>query len=201
MREESEAEQLFLAVLAERPQLARALLGLAHARHGLGDRPGTLQALKDAREQIPEDGEVALWTARLALELGDGALAASASRAAARSFANQGGDRLADAFASLAWAEWHNGRADRAARELRKALAIRPDDAQLRLALVEALEAFDDPAAVPYLEAAIVEQQVPHYVRRRSLEALGRLGRGNVGPHLQDCVKVLESLIQLTNFV
>ncbi|MAQ16688.1 MAG: hypothetical protein CMN30_18075 [Sandaracinus sp.] len=134
-----EAEQLFLAVLAERPQLARALLGLAHARHGLGDRPGTLQALKDAREQIPEDGEVALWTARLALELGDGALAASASRAAARSFANQGGDRLADAFASLAWAEWHNGRADRAARELRKALAIRPDDAQLRLALVEAL--------------------------------------------------------------
>ena len=134
-----EAEQLLLAVLAERPQLPRALLGLAHARHGLGDRPGTLQALAEASELIPEDGEVALWTARLALELGDGQLAAKASRAAARSFAGQGGDRLADAFASLAWAEWHNGRADRAARELRKALAIRPDDTQLRLALVEAL--------------------------------------------------------------
>ncbi|MBO6939530.1 MAG: dynamin family protein [Deltaproteobacteria bacterium] len=134
----AEAEQLFLAVLSERPQLARAALGLAHARHGLGDREGTLAALKDARELIPEDGEVALWTARLALELGDGALAASASRAAARSFASEGGGRLADACATLAWAEWKNGRPDRAARELRKALAIRPTD-ELRLALVEAL--------------------------------------------------------------
>jgi len=134
----AEAEQLFLAVLAERPQLARASLGLAHARHGLGDREGTLAALKEARELIPEDGEVALWTARLALELGDGALAASAGRAAARSFAAEGGGRLADACATLAWAEWKNGRPDRAARELRKALALRPTD-ELRLALVEAL--------------------------------------------------------------
>lgn len=134
----AEAEQLFLSVLGERPQLARAAIGLAHARHGLGDREGTLAALEDARQLVPEDGEVALWTARLALELGDDALAASASRAAARSFASEGGGRLADACASLAWAEWRNGRPDRAARELRKALAIQPND-ELRLALVEAL--------------------------------------------------------------
>ncbi|PWG74135.1 hypothetical protein DF186_19460, partial [Enterococcus hirae] len=65
-------------------------------------------------------------------------MAASARRAAARSFASEGGGRLADACATLAWAEWKNGRPDRAARELRKALALRPTDA-LRLALVEAL--------------------------------------------------------------
>ena len=134
-----DAERLFLRVLAERPTLARAAVGLAHARHGLRDREGTLRALEEARELIPEDGEVALWTARLALELGDTKLAMTASRAAARAFASGGGERLADACASLAWAEWRGGRPDRAARELRKALSIRPGDRQLRVALVEAL--------------------------------------------------------------
>jgi HEAT repeat protein len=62
---------------------------------------------------------------------------------------------------------------------------VQSENGAVSMALVEALEAFDDPAAVPYLEAVVVGQEVPYYVRQRSLEALGRLGRGNVGPYLQ----------------
>ncbi|HJL25469.1 MAG TPA: hypothetical protein RMH80_24885, partial [Polyangiaceae bacterium LLY-WYZ-15_(1-7)] len=61
-----EAEKVFLEILAERPQLARAAVGLAHARRGLGDVAGTLAALMEARALLPEDADLAIWTARLA---------------------------------------------------------------------------------------------------------------------------------------
>lgn len=134
-----EAERLFLEVLHDRPTLARAAVGLAHARHGLGDSAGTLAALIEARELVPEDGELALWTARVAQERGETELALNSARAATRALVSVGGEKFADACAALAWAEWGRGRADRAARELRKALSAAPHRTELKVALVEAL--------------------------------------------------------------
>lgn len=134
-----QAERLFLKVLADRPTLARAAVGLAHARHGLGDQAGTLAALAEARELVPEDGELALWTARVAHARGEDTLALESAQAATRALVSEGGPKFADACAALAWVEWRRGRPDRAARELRKALSVSPDKADLRVALVEAL--------------------------------------------------------------
>lgn len=134
-----EAESIFRDVLAERPQLARAAIGLAHARDGLGDREGTLEALREARQLLPEDGDLAVWTARLALDVGQHELAAAAAHDASRARAEQGGAPLAEACALAAWAEWRRGRPDRAARELRKALSADSSRSDLQVALVEAL--------------------------------------------------------------
>ncbi len=140
-----EAEGLLLDVLAARPQLVRAVVGLAHARQGLGDGPGTLAALEEARQLVPEDGDLALWTAQLALEQGRVDLAATAAGDAARARADTGGAPLAEACALVAWAEWRRGRPDRAARELRKALSAEPGRRDLQVTLVEALAAGRDP--------------------------------------------------------
>ena len=134
-----EAERLFVHVLGDRPTLARAAVGLAQAREGLGDTAGVLSALREARELVPEDPEVATWAARVALEHGDLTLASSSARTAARAFAAEGGPRLAQVCAIAAWIEWRRGRPDRAARELRKAVAEAPENQEYRVALVEAL--------------------------------------------------------------
>ncbi len=132
------AERGFVDVLGARPSLGRAALGLAKARHGLGDGPGTLAALAEARALAPKDAELALWHAHVALEARALEDARAAAAVAARGLAAQGGSRFADACATLAWAEWHLGRPDRAARELRKALSIEARPA-LQVALVVAL--------------------------------------------------------------
>lgn len=143
-----EAEQCFLQVLAERPSLTRAALGLARSREGLGDLTGTYEALMEAREFAPEDAHLALWTARAALAAGHPADARDAALAASRGLAREGGENFADACATLAWAEWHGGRPDRAVRELRKALSVSDRD-DFRVALVAALvDAGDDAAAL-----------------------------------------------------
>ncbi len=156
-----EAEAMFLDVLAQRPQLARAAIGLAQARHGLGDIAGTLAALAEARQLVPEDGDLATWQARLALDHGDFDTAARAARDAALARAETGGAPLAEACALAAWAEWRRGRADRAARELRKALSADPDRMDLRVALVEALTDANDfggaRAVAATLEASALE--------------------------------------------
>jgi len=135
------AASLFEDVLAERPSLARAAVGLAQARQGMGDLAGARAALETARRLAPDDPEVALLAARLALLAGDTAGAAEAARVAAMRLAATGGEALAEACTLRARAEQSRGRPDRAARELRKALSIRPDDPLLRVELVEALAA------------------------------------------------------------
>ncbi len=165
-----EAERLLLEVLAERPQLVRAAVGLARARQGLGDEEGTLAALEEARQLAPEDGDLALWTARVALGQGRVDLAAAAAADAARARADAGGPPLAEACALAAWAEWRRGRPDRAARELRKALSAEPGRHDLEVALVEALAAAGDPGGA----RAAAGQLVPSELRAEEASRVGR---------------------------
>ncbi|MCA9532187.1 MAG: dynamin family protein [Myxococcales bacterium] len=133
-----EAERLFLDVLATRPGLGRAALGLARARAGMRDDAGALAALEEARTHSTLDPSVSLWAARLALDAGRIQLAADAARDASRALAEEGGARLAEACRLRAEAEWRRERPDRAVRELRKALSATPQDHTLVVRLVEA---------------------------------------------------------------
>ena len=171
-----EAERIFLQVLADRPRLGRAAVGLAHARHGLGDARGTLEALKEARAILPEDPDLALWTARLALEHEEYDLAARAAGDASRARASAGGAALAEACAVAAWAEWGRGRPDRAARELRKALSADPERPDLRAALVEALAAGGHGGAARAAAAQVDASAIETEVATRVGLALARLG-------------------------
>lgn len=132
-----EASTLYREILATRP-LPRALVGLAHARRGIGDRDGMLEALAEARRALPEDAELALWMARACLDAERHADAAAAARDAARLVVSDGGEPFAEACTLAARAEQLGGRPDRAVRELRKALASAPTP-ERRLLLVEVL--------------------------------------------------------------
>ncbi|MEM1415858.1 MAG: hypothetical protein AAGH15_13200, partial [Myxococcota bacterium] len=171
-----EAAELFAGVLAERPGLARAALGLARARAGMGDRAGTLAALSSARRAAPEDGDVALWCARLALEEGQLAEARGAARTAASALAERGGTELAEACGLLAEVERRDGRRDRAMKELRKAVSAAPDDSRWALALLE-LHAEAGEAAGAAAAAVPLRDLVnaPEEARRVG-QALGRAG-------------------------
>lgn len=171
-----EAESIFRDVLAERPQLVRAALGLAHARDGLGDREGTLEALREARELLPEDGDLAVWTARLALEIGEHETAAAAANDAARARAENGGAPLAEACALAAWAEWRRGRPDRAARELRKALSADSSRVDLQVALVEALADARDAGGARVTASKLEASQLEAALAARVGRALLRTG-------------------------
>ena len=143
-----EAEAIFRALLEQRPGLLRALVGWARALERTGDVTGARLALAEARQQEPDDPRLALLAARFALAARDPGAAVTAAREAARRLAQQGGAAFAEACELRARAEWMRGRPDRAARELRKAIAARPDDVETRVALVEALVDADElPAA------------------------------------------------------
>jgi tetratricopeptide (TPR) repeat protein len=132
-----EASTLYREILATRP-LPRALVGLAHARRGIGDRDGMLEALAEARRALPEDAELALWMARACLDAERHADAVTAARDAARLVVSDGGEPFAEACTLAARAEQRGGRPDRAVRELRKALASAPTP-ERRVLLVEVL--------------------------------------------------------------
>ena len=65
------AELLFREVLAERPSLLRARQGLALALEARGDLDSARSILAVSRQLDPDEPEVALLSARLALEAGD----------------------------------------------------------------------------------------------------------------------------------
>lgn len=175
-----EAEHCFLQVLAERPSLTRAALGLARSREGLGDVNGTYEALMEAREFAPEDAHLALWTARAALAAGHPADARDAALAASRGLAGEGGENFADACATLAWAEWHGGRPDRAVRELRKALSVSDRD-DFRVALVAALVDAGDAAAALSSASGLDPLRLGPMDAWRVGESLVRAGHGPLG--------------------
>jgi GTPase Era involved in 16S rRNA processing/Flp pilus assembly protein TadD len=135
------AEKLFREVLAARPSLLRARQGLALALEARGDLASARAILAVSRQLDPDEPEVALLSARLALAAGDLDGAVGEARDAARRLASAGGASFAEACAIQARAELRRGRPDRAARELRKAIAVRPDDSSLRVELAEALAA------------------------------------------------------------
>lgn len=181
-----QAEQLFEEVLAERPSLARAAVGLAEVRAQRGDRAGARDAAKQARRAAPDDGEVALFTARLALAADDHELAAEAARAAAGLLASAGGAPLAEACSLRAHAEWRGGRPDRAARELRKAISAAPKDRELRVLLVESLADAGRDAAARLAATALPPEELDVAEAARIGLALARLASfGAARPHLE----------------
>jgi tetratricopeptide (TPR) repeat protein len=133
-----EAEAAFRRVLDARPQLGRALLGWGRALLETGDLTGARVALAEAQKASPDDPRIAVLSARLALEAGELGAALSAAREATRRLASEGGRPFAEACALRASVESRRGRPDRAARELRKAVAAAPDDVTFRVALVVA---------------------------------------------------------------
>lgn len=137
--EPERAEYLLRDVLEDRPSLLRARQGLALALRAQNDIEGARAILAVSRQLDPDEPEVALLSARLALEAGDVAVAVEESRDAARRLAREGGPAFADACVIRARAERARGRPDRAARELRKAVAAEPELESLRLELAEAL--------------------------------------------------------------
>jgi GTP-binding protein EngB required for normal cell division/Flp pilus assembly protein TadD len=172
------AEPLFREVLAARPSLLRARQGLALTLEARGDLAGARAILVVSRQLDPDEPEIALLSARLALAAGDLEAAVEDAREAARRLAQDGGAPFAEACLVRARAEQRRGRPDRAARELRKAIAAAPDDVTLRVELAEALAAAGRGA-----QAAAIARQVkgddvdPETAARLGL-ALHRAGEG-----------------------
>jgi len=135
----AEAEALYADVLDTRPSLLRARVGLARVLAQTGRISEARAALDLARREAPGDARVATLAAEWALTQGDAAAAAGHARAAARTLVAEGGAEFAHACALRARAELALGRPDRAARELDKALSVRPDDADLAVEALEAL--------------------------------------------------------------
>ncbi|MFK7985719.1 MAG: dynamin family protein [Sandaracinaceae bacterium] len=135
----AEAASLFRDVLRDRPSLLRARQGLAQALAAQGDVDGARAVLTVSRQLDPDEPEVALLSAQLALSAGDIELAVEESRDAARRMANEGGPRFAEACVVRARAERARKRPDRAARELRKAMAADPEAPLIPVELAEAL--------------------------------------------------------------
>lgn len=162
--EAAQAERLLREVLADRPSLLRARQGLALALRARGDLAGARAILAVSRQLDPDEPEVALLCARLALEAGDVPAAVEEARDAARRLAREGGAPFAEACVVRARAERARGRPDRAARELRKAIAADPEDEALRVELAEALAAAGRGAqaasAVRGLDAASIAPDV-----------------------------------------
>ena len=168
-----EAASHFERVVRERPALPRAAVGLARARAALGEVHAALQALEAARVEHPDDVDVALVAATLALRVGDADGAAVAARDAARRLAGTDDQRFAEACVLRARAESLRGRPDRAARELRKAITAMPGDHAARVALVEALVAAGRLAAARTAAHGLTREPVGAL----DVQLAGRLGR------------------------
>ncbi|MEM9187889.1 MAG: dynamin family protein [Myxococcota bacterium] len=162
-----EAELLFERVLLDRPTLARALVGLGQARDGKGDIAEARAAVRKARELEPDDPEVALFDARLSQDLGDFEGAARAAREAAARWASPPGPDFVRACEAHALAERSRNRPDRAARELRKALAVEPSRLDLHAELVEVLVAAASPAAALTVARSLDVDEVPEELALR----------------------------------
>ena len=171
--EPREAAPHFERVLVERPGLPRAAVGLARARAAIGDVGGARSALEAARAEHPDDVDVALIAADLALRAGDADDAALAARDAARRLAGTDDQRFSEACVLRARAESLRGRPDRAARELRKAITAAPGDREARVALVEALVAAGRVASARTAAQGLLRESADGV----DVQLAGRLGR------------------------
>lgn len=172
------AEPLFREVLAERPSLLRARQGLALALEARGDVAGARAIIAVSRQLDPDEPEVALLSARLALAANDLDAAVGEARDAARRLAQSGGASFAEACLIQARAEVRRGRPDRAARELRKAIAAQPEEAALRVELAEALAAAGRGAQAAAVARSIEKDEVDDEAAARLGLALFRAGEG-----------------------
>jgi GTP-binding protein EngB required for normal cell division len=170
------AADRFQALVKARPSLTRASVGLAQAREALRDLGGATEALAAARKLEPDDVDVAVYQAELALKTHDYPLAADAARDAALRLGSERTPKLARALGLLARAELGRGRPDRAARELRKALSATPDDRALRAELVLALAAANEKSGLRAAASGLDPAQVDDELAARLGPALHRIG-------------------------
>ncbi|MCB9591929.1 MAG: dynamin family protein [Sandaracinaceae bacterium] len=172
----AEAEGALREVLAERPSLLRARQGLTLVLRAKGDLDGARAIAAVSRQLDPDEPEIALLSAQLALEAGDIAAAVEEARDAARRAAKEGGPRFAAACVVRARAERARNRPDRAARELRKALAADPEDHELRVELAETLAvAGRGASAAAALHGLDLEEVAPEVAERLGV-ALASVG-------------------------
>ncbi len=180
------AARLFGQVAEARPSLARAHVGLAQALDAIGHIDDAHRAVREARKLEPTDGHVALLAAEIALKALDAEAAAIDARDAASRFTREQGPLFAKACALRARAEIRRGRPDRAARELRKALATTPNDPALRVELTEALLAAGQPALARASASGLDPQTVGDADAVRLGLALVEAGAGvTAGPWLE----------------
>jgi ribosome biogenesis GTPase A/tetratricopeptide (TPR) repeat protein len=132
------AERRFRRVLEERPSLLRARQGLALSLEAQQRLAEARAIVAFSRQLDPDAPDLALLGARLAWKAGALEAAVREAREASRRLASEGGEAFAEAATVRARAERALGRPDRAARELRKALAA-TDTAALRAELAEVL--------------------------------------------------------------
>lgn len=179
-----DAEAMFRGVLGERPGLVRGLVGAARSFEALGRVAEARAAVAEARQQEPDDTRLALMAARLALAMSDVGAAVTAAREAARRLASAGGAPFAEACMLRARAEWMRGRPDRAAREIRKAIAARPDDLEARVTLVEALVDAGARPAASRAARGLVDERLDERAAARLGLALHRAGASAVAAPL-----------------
>lgn len=172
------AEPLFREVLGARPSLLRARQGLALTLEARGDLAGARAVLAVSRQLDPDEPEIALLSGRLALAAGDVETAVAEARDAARRLTQEGGAPFAEACQLRARAEQRRGRPDRAARELRKAIAAQPHDAVLRVELAEALAAAGRGSQAAAIARSIRGDEVDPDVAARLGLSLHRAGEG-----------------------
>jgi GTP-binding protein EngB required for normal cell division/thioredoxin-like negative regulator of GroEL len=151
------AAETFRRLLDARPGLLRAQVGYARALAARGALGEATAVVAEARQGAPDDPVLALLAARLALAADDTGRAITLSREAGRRLAQAGGPLFAEACSLRARAELVRGRPDRAARELRKAVAAAPDDVEHKIALVESLGRLGDATAAGRVARAIPE--------------------------------------------
>jgi GTP-binding protein EngB required for normal cell division len=154
------AEETFRRLLDARPGWLRAQVGRARALAALGALAEATALVVEARQSAPDDPALTLLAARLALASGDTGRAITLSREAGRRLAQGGGALFAEASSLRAQAEAMRGRFDRAARELRKAVAAAPEEVEHKIALVEALGQLGDATAAVRVSRAVPEGAV-----------------------------------------
>lgn len=175
-----QAEVLFREVLAQKPGLVRAIVGLAQARLAQGDRAEARKLIDEALVDAPDSGPLALMAARLAFAQSDFEATATAARTAALGFPPDAIEELGEAFELNALAELERGRPDRAAREIRKAIAIAPS-AKRQLMLLESCAQASQRAAALQVAAILNDAELDHPSRRKVAALLRTLGAADRG--------------------
>lgn len=132
-----EAVSAALAIRSDHPQLLY-LAGEALSR--LDERNEAERMFKEALQLEPEHAPSRVGLARLLRRAGDASGAADQLRLAAPQLVGSGEKELArEALQELARCHLELGRIDRAARELRKAVSLGPDDPKLHASLARLL--------------------------------------------------------------
>jgi len=180
--EAEEALQSASAALGVRPDHPQLLYLAGEALARLGERKEAEQMLREVLSLDDDHAPSRVALGRVLAESGrvDEAVV-ELRRGASQLVGSRETELASQALTDLADCHRRLGRPDRAARELRKAVALRPDDAQLHAALARALGADDEPRTA----RAAARRAVELVGGSRDLDLLAEVGRTalNAGLH------------------